>query len=119
MATTPPPIKARADWYEARDEARRADRNLLQYAGAMAAVIGIGSGSGGILAIANALDDSTGALIPEWVFFAILAAATATVILLVVPLVATLRLRGDAEDLMRTRLRPALQEDPTFDPAWD
>lgn len=109
---------ARAAWYDARDRAKRADRNLLQYAGAIAAVLGIGSGSGGLLAVAAALRDS-GSLVPEWIFYALASAAVAMAISLTLPLLMTLRLRGDAEDEMRERLPAALREDSTFDPSWD
>lgn len=50
-------------WLRAREEANRYNRNLLQYAAGVAAAFGVGAGSGGILAVSNALtQDGIGAL---------------------------------------------------------
>jgi hypothetical protein len=42
-------------WHTAREAAGRYHRNLLQYAGGIAAVLGIGAGSGGVFAVAGSL----------------------------------------------------------------
>ena len=42
-------------WHRAKESASRPNRNLLQYAAAIAVVLGVEGGSGGILAVALAL----------------------------------------------------------------
>ncbi len=42
-------------WYKAKDEADHYNRNLMQYGGAVAAVLTILAGSGGIFAVATAV----------------------------------------------------------------
>jgi hypothetical protein len=48
-------IDALQGWQIAKERASRANRNLLQYAAGIAAVLGIEAGSGGIFAIAAAV----------------------------------------------------------------
>lgn len=47
--------EALRDWRLAREAADRANRNVLQYAAGLAAVLGIGGGTGGLVAVANSL----------------------------------------------------------------
>ena len=42
-------------WHLAREAASRCNRNLLQYAAGLAAVLGISAGGGGMIAVANSL----------------------------------------------------------------
>ena len=59
-------------WHRAKEAASRHNRNLLQYAAAIAVVLGIEGSSGGIFAVAIALlmaGETTvaiGALLPRW-----------------------------------------------------
>jgi hypothetical protein len=43
-------------WHESRNKAIRRNRNLLQYAAGVAALLGISAGSGGIFALADAVN---------------------------------------------------------------
>ena len=58
--------RALQGWHQAQETAKRHNRNLLQYGAGIAAVTGIGAGSGGILAVANALENAgrTGSTAP-------------------------------------------------------
>ena len=56
-----------AAWQTAKEETARHNRNLLQYAAFIAALVGIGSGSGGVFAIAAALSGDDDKNLPEWV----------------------------------------------------
>jgi hypothetical protein len=49
------PDELTARWNEAKAKADRANRNLLQYGGALAAMLGISAGSSGIWAIVKAM----------------------------------------------------------------
>lgn len=55
-------------WHRAKDQATRYNRNLLQYAAAIAAVFGIGAGGGGIIAVAGALSqiDEGSQSVADW-----------------------------------------------------
>ncbi len=50
-----PRISTAQNWYKAKDEADHYNRNLMQYGGAVAAVLTILAGSGGIFAVATAV----------------------------------------------------------------
>ena len=60
-----PRIPTLRAWYTAKDEAEHYNRNLMQYGTAVAAVLSILAGSGGIFAVANALKTESGSL-PAW-----------------------------------------------------
>jgi len=45
-------VDALQNWHAATDGASRSNRNLLQYAAGIAALLGISAGSGGVFAIA-------------------------------------------------------------------
>jgi hypothetical protein len=47
-------------WRIAREAASRCNRNLLQYAAGLAAVLGISAGGGGMIAVASALETKLG-----------------------------------------------------------
>ncbi len=63
-------VPALQGWHRAKDEASRYNRNLLQYAAGIAAVLGIGAGSGGLFAVAGALirTEETSRSLPDWAF---------------------------------------------------
>lgn len=49
------PISTLQRWRLAKEAGARANRNVLQYAASLAAILGIGSGAGAVLAVARAL----------------------------------------------------------------
>ena len=49
-------VEAVQAWNRAKEESIRCNRNLLQYGAGIAAVLGIGSGSGGVFAVADKLN---------------------------------------------------------------
>ena len=83
-------------WRVALGQAERANRNLLQYAGAFAALLGIGAGSGGVFAMAKAINEG-GQLVPEWILSAAFAVAAVCAIVLVCLLWSAYRTRRRAE----------------------
>lgn len=112
--------EARVEYYQAREDARRHNRNLLQFAGGIAAVTGISSGSGGILYVANALaTDNAGGneVVNSDVFGWILGIATCAVVVLAVGLVVAYRKRGAAEANAAQHLGALMRSDPDFTPA--
>ena len=119
VAAPPPKARigeARAEYYNAREEGKRYNRNILQYAGAIAAVIGIGTGSGGILAVANAIDK--GSLQLEiGVIYAVLSVAAGVAVALLAPLVFSFWRRGIAESRETSALGALMLEDPDFSPS--
>jgi hypothetical protein len=85
-----------SNWRVALAQAERANRNLLQYAGAFAAVLGISAGSGGVFAMAKAINQD-GQLVPEWILSAAFAVAAICAIVLVCLLWSAYRSRRRAE----------------------
>jgi hypothetical protein len=83
-------------WRLAREAATRCNRNLLQYAAGLAAVLGISAGGGGMIAVANSLGAArspagdAGALglsmdvVIGWIVFATIFVGLALLILLIV-----------------------------------
>lgn len=112
------PGEARVEYYQTREDAKRHNRNLLQFAGGIAAVTGIGSGSGGILYVANALaTDSDGSeVVNPDVFVWILVIAVIAVSALAVGLVVAYIRRGIAESHATQRLGTLMRGDPDFRP---
>ena len=105
-------VPALQGWHLAKERARRYNRNLLQYAAGIAAVLGIGAGSSGLFAVAGALirTEETSRSLPDWAFV-ILAVAGGVVGVLSIILLAFLAIafsrRGTAEqdaDLAQARL---------------
>ena len=107
---------ARGRYYQAREDARRYNRNLLQYAGAIAAVIGIGSGSGGIIAVANALNTDGDAIVSGVNVLYVLLAAGSLALLLAFPLGWASWQRGRAEGRKDDQLIKLMVIDPDFNP---
>lgn len=110
----------RVEYYVAREDAKRHNRNLLQFAGGIAAVTGISSGSGGILYVANALatDSASGSeVVHPDVFGWILGIAICAVIVLAVGLFVAYRKRGTAESKAAKHLGALMRSDPNFTPA--
>ncbi len=120
-------------WHREKEAASRHNRNLLQYAGALAAVLGIQAGSGGIFAIAIALMNAGPSLpdwlpsipqwvtsLPEavkWVFVGVgIAGAAAPVALLVIFLIRALRYRQEAERQADDHRHNLIAIDPTLFP---
>jgi hypothetical protein len=85
-------------WRVALAQAERANRNLIQYAAAFAAVLGIGAGSGGVFAMAKAINKSgDGQLVPDWVLTGAFIVAAVTAVVLVCLLWSAYRNRRRAE----------------------
>jgi hypothetical protein len=85
-------------WRVARQQARRANRNLLQYAGSFAALIGIGAGTGGVFAMAKAVNKSTETqIVPGWALMAALVVASIFAVGLLLLIWSAYRTRRTAE----------------------
>ncbi len=92
------PDEVTAQWNVAKGKAERANRNLLQYGGALAAMLGISAGSSGIWAIVKAMPNGSDFLdqfIP--CFVAAFCGAALFVGFLFLGLVASFRKRGQFE----------------------
>ena len=59
-------VAALQNWHAATDAASRGNRNLLQYAAGIAALLGISAGSGGVFAVAESLNKSSQGNSPWW-----------------------------------------------------
>lgn len=97
--TAHPEVPYLKTWHRAKERGRRFNRNLLQYAGALAALLGIGGGAGSVLAVAlSVVAKEDGA--DDWMFW-LLGSLAAVVGVIVVPLVLYMRrafrLRLEAE----------------------
>jgi hypothetical protein len=90
-------------WRLARESASRCNRNLLQYAAGLAAVLGISAGGGGMIAVASALQtklgEDTGLLQLDTLVGSMVVATILTGLVLLVLLVGTFRHRQAAERL--------------------
>lgn len=84
-------------WRLSVERANRHNRNVLQYGAAIAALFGIGAGSGGVLALAKAVKPGSDALIPDWLLFVALLLAAVVGIGLAVLLYKAFRGRVQAE----------------------
>lgn len=80
-------VEALQGWHHAREEASRHNRNLLQYAGGIIAVLSIGAGSGSVFALAGSLSQASedSQALPDWAA-SILAVAAAVVVVFTVAL---------------------------------
>jgi O-antigen/teichoic acid export membrane protein len=111
-------VTALQAWQKARDEAARYNRNLLQYAASIAAVLGIGAGSGGLFAVANSLPEAHG----DIAVIGLMAAAGVAAVI-AVPLVLLLawafRKRGQAETAAVSRMNDLIEIDPKRFPAGE
>lgn len=100
-------------WRVALGQAERANRNLLQYAGAFAALLGIGAGSGGVFAMAKAINKSEdGQLVPEWALSGAFAVAAITACVLVCLVWAEYRSRRRAERHADEHFRRLIEKRP-------
>ncbi len=110
-------VSALQGWHRAKDQATRYNRNLLQYAAAIAAVLGIGAGGGGIIAVAGALSqiDEGSQSVADWAKWILVVVAivvsTASVILVSL-LVRAFRLRRAAEYLADEHLAKLIDLQP-------
>lgn len=109
-------VSALQAWQKARDAANRYNRNLLQYAASIAAVLGIGAGSGGIFAVADSLPEAQGdiAVIGLVASVAVAGGIAAPILLL---LVGTFWKRGRAERDAASRMDDLIAIDPKRFPA--
>ena len=92
-------IEALQGWHRSKERAGRFNRNLLQYAAALAALLGIAGGSGAVAAVGISVSDLSGGT-PEWVkVIAIVVAAVVALIAvaLIYYLIRAFRLRLEAE----------------------
>lgn len=105
-------VKALQGWHQAKEEAMRFNRNLLQYAASIAAVFGIAAGSSGILAVADSLA-RTGEE-NQWVLaiLAVIGLSLVITALLAVLLVDAFRRRGAAEREVGNQLARLIRLDP-------
>jgi len=85
------------DWHLAREEANRYNRNLLQYGAAVAAVFGIGAGSGSVLALANAQTEEGENMALLWGAIGLAGAVLVFSVILAFLLVAAFQQRRSAE----------------------
>ena len=117
--TSPEQAKRKAaalqNWHMASDAASRSNRNLLQYAAGIAALLGISAGSGGVFAVAESLQSTSRGGSPWWAA-AILAgvaafAAVAGLVMLFFLLKAYVQ-RRSAEDEADRYLRELIEMDP-------
>ena len=102
-------------WHRAKEHARRFNRNLLQYAGALAAILGIGGSAGSVLALAiSVLEKNQG--VDDWMI-GLLAAVGVFVGVIAVPLIFYLvrafRLRLTAEVDANEALDRLIARDPS------
>jgi len=108
-------VAALQNWHVATDAASRRNRNLLQYAAGIAALLGISAGSGGVFAVAESLQSTSRGGSPWWAV-AILAgvaafAAVAGLVMLFFLLKAYVQ-RRSAEDEADGYLRELIGMDP-------
>lgn len=100
-------------WRVARQAARRANRNLLQYAASFAALIGIGAGAGGVFAMAEAVNKSTATqVVPGIALLAALLIASVFAIGLLLLIASAYRNRRAAERRADEHLRRLISARP-------
>ncbi len=96
-------------WRLAKERARRYNRNLLQYAGGVVALLGIGSGTAAVAAVAQGL----GELDLPWEAIVSIAAVVGLVFLfLSIFLLRAFWLRGEAERDVAEHLSKLIALDP-------
>ena len=103
-------VPALQGWHLAKERARRYNRNLLQYAGGVVALLGIGSGSGAVVAVAQGLEED-----PDlpWLAIGIIAAVVGAIALLLIYfLLRAFGLRGEAERDVADHLSKLIAIDP-------
>ena len=108
-----PRISTVQKWYKAKDEADHYNRNLMQYGGAVAAVLTILAGSGGIFAVATAVKVEGN---PYFVWAATIlggvsVVGTIALVILTVMLVHSFVRRGRAEKAVDKNRRNLINEE--------
>ncbi|MBI4298703.1 MAG: hypothetical protein HY666_02985 [Chloroflexi bacterium] len=98
-----------SDWYIANEAAKRYDRNLLQYGGAMAAIVGVFGGSGGVFAIAISVQQAE--FLPLWLIWADLAIGSILFVMLGILLLYSLLRRRTCENEAEKSLKQIIAED--------
>ena len=106
-------VPALQGWHLAKERARRYNRNLLQYAAGVVAILGIGSGTGAVIAVAQGLErnqDTDG--VSSLVILIIAAVVAAIALPFIFFLARAFRLRGDAERDVAAHLSTLIALDP-------
>ena len=109
-----PEIPELQGWHRAKERARRYNRNLLQYAAALTALLGIGGGSGAVAAVGISVAELKGKT-ADWVLvIAIVVAVVVALIALVLIylLIRAFRLRRDADVDAINFLASLIERDP-------
>ena len=106
-------VPALQGWHLAKERARRYNRNLLQYAGGVVALLGIGSGTGAVVAVAQGLEGKQVTDDASSLVITIIAAAIAALALpFIVFLLRAFWLRGEAEREVADHLSKLIAIDP-------
>ncbi len=110
-----PEISVVQDWNKARDEAEHYNRNLMQYGAAVAAVLTLLAGSGGIFAVATAVkvEDNPFFLWAVGILGGLGVVATIALVILMVMLVQSFVRRKEAEEAVEEHRRSLIGDDPT------
>lgn len=104
-------------WHRSKEAASRYNRNLLQYATAMAALLGIEAGSGGVFIVGNALARGRGAdLQLEWwalaTLWSVVTMAAIIYLSLSLLLIRVYRRRREEESRAEVALESLIMRDP-------
>ncbi len=103
-------------WYKAKDEADHYNRNLMQYGGAVAAVLTLLAGSGGIVAVATAVkvEDNRFFFWTVGILGGLGVVVTIALVILTVMLVHSFVRRKEAEEAVEKNRRSLIGDDPTL-----
>ena len=106
-------VPALQGWHLAKERARRYNRNLLQYAGGVVAILGIGSGTGAVIAVAQGLEGKEdGDGVSSLVIYIIAAVVAAIALPFIYFLIRAFGLRGEAERDVAAHLSTLIALDP-------
>ena len=107
-------VEALQGWHRSKERARRFNRNLLQYAAALAALLGIGGGSGAVAAVGISVSKLSGNQALWVLIIAIVVAAIVALIAvaLIYYLIRAFRLRLEAEVSANDFLDRLIERDP-------
>jgi hypothetical protein len=106
-------VPALRGWHLAKEQARRYNRNLLQYAAGVVALLGIGSGTGAVIAVAQGLEGNQDTDDVSSLVILIIAAVVAAIALpFIVFLARAFWLRGEAERDVADHLSELIALDP-------
>ena len=103
-------VPAMKGWRLAKERARRYNRNLLQYAGGIVALVGIGSGTGAVVAVAQGLGENLD--LPWWAYVIIGGVVGLIFLFLSIFLLRAFWLRGEAERDVADHLSKLIEIDP-------